>query len=289
MEQKRILVVGGTGNCGLAVVKSLEKKGSLITVACREPEKCKELLNCKNIKLVKIDLNNQSTWDKAFENVDRVFFMALPLDPEPEKYAAPFLEKCKFFKIQKLIFVSVLNVERFPLAKVENLIKSSGINHIILRAPFFMENITNGWMKDEIFKHNSLSAPAGDHATVWISTRDIGECAATLFFDNKFINQTIDLTGPAPLNFNQICDLLSKYLGKSIKYNNLRIEDYNKNLLNSGMKDPSIRYMDDLFKAVSDDKTNKVSMGVQQILGRAPLSFETVIKESLMKSPMPGM
>ncbi|KAF2075654.1 hypothetical protein CYY_003027 [Polysphondylium violaceum] len=287
----KILVIGGTGSCGRNVVKQLEKKGQSVLVAARDEKKFKEMKFGKNTTFVKFDFNSKDTWKCALDGVDRVFLMALPLDDTPEKSMEPFINELKQSKkIKKIVFLSVLNAERFPIIKIETLIKDSGIPYSFLRPPFFMENLTDGFMKDEL-KQGSLSAPVGDHATAWISTQDIGDCAASLLLEEsgKYDNQVINITGPAPITYPQICQLLSKYTGKNVKYNDVKPADFNKACLSKGMPQGSVQYLADLFQAVVDDKTNTVHMGVQQLTGHQPKSFECFIQESFASSARPGI
>ncbi|EGC35953.1 hypothetical protein DICPUDRAFT_91927 [Dictyostelium purpureum] len=285
-----ILVIGGTGNTGRNVVKFLEKKSpnTCIKVASRDEKKFKSLGFGKNTKFQKFEFSDPKTWDAALEGVDRVFLMALPLDPHPENNCGRFIDKCKERMVRKICFLSVINAERFPLIKIESMLKNSGMIYCILRPPFFMENLSEGFMKDGI-KDGNLVAPVGQHAVSWISTRDIGECAANMLLEDKFNGQILEITGPAPINFTQLCDVLSKQLGRPIKFTDARPDEFHKNCLKGGLPEGSTQYLSDLYLAVRDDKANRVSKSVHQITGHEPMAFETFVSEAFSKTSKPGM
>ncbi|KAF2069386.1 hypothetical protein CYY_009300 [Polysphondylium violaceum] len=282
----KILVIGGTGSCGRHVVKHLEKKGQIVLVGARDEKKFKEMKFVKNTTFRKFDYTMKVTWKCALDGVDRVFLMALPLDDKPEKYIEPFIDELKQSqKIKKIVFLSALNAERFPIFKIETLIKDSGIPYSFLRPQFFMENLTDGFMKDEL-KQGGLTAPVGDHAIAWVSAQDIGGCATSLLLEEsgKYDNQAINITGPAPITYPQICGLLSKYTGKNVKYNDVNPTDFEKVCLSKGMSLSSVQYLAIIFETVVENKTNTVYMGVQQLTGHQPKSFEVFIQENFASS-----
>ncbi|KAF2069395.1 hypothetical protein CYY_009287 [Polysphondylium violaceum] len=282
----KILVIGGSGSSGRKVVKHLENKNQNVLVAGRDETKFENLKFSNKVSFVKFDYNNPETYKAAVENVDRVFLMAAPLDSLPEKSLEPFINFLKQLStIKKIIFISAINAERYPIVKGENLVKGSTIPYTIIRAPFFMENLTDGFMQQEL-KGGSLSAPVGEHSTVWISTDDIGQVVANLFLDTNntaYNNSTIDITGPAPVNYPEIAQLLEKYTGKTIKYNNVPPLDYSNFCLSLGMPQGSVTFLSDLFADITNDNAKTVSLKVKEITGQEPKSFESFIKDNFSK------
>ena len=56
----------------------------------------------------------------------------------------PFLQAAKEKGIEKIVFVSLLGVEKNPIVphrKIENIIKDLSIPYVLLRPSFFMQNL----------------------------------------------------------------------------------------------------------------------------------------------------
>ncbi|EGG25393.1 nmrA-like family protein [Cavenderia fasciculata] len=283
MSCNKIFVCGASGNVGLNLMKSLEKKGSMIKAGVRDPSKFK--CNLKNVEPVKFDYKDKSTWDMALKGCDKIFMIALPMDMTPESYLGPLIEKCKEMKFKKIVFLSVVNPEKLQLFNVENLIKNCGINYGILRPPFFMDNFSSGFMRQEVDK-GCISSPAGQHAISFISCKDIGDCACEMLITDKHNNQIIEITGPAPLTFTQISQMLEKQLNKSVKYNLVSESDFFNGAKKSGMPSSMVKFYELLYEPIMMDKNAKVTKGVEQITGHKPMSFECFLKEGNFNKPV---
>ncbi|KAM9993138.1 hypothetical protein ACTFIZ_011111 [Dictyostelium cf. discoideum] len=276
-----ILVTGGTGVVGRQVVKSLELRESNINIRVggRDQDKCNQLGFGKNSTFTRFDFMDPTTWDKSLEGVDRVFLIALPMDPTPEKSLGPFIEKCKERKLKKIVVLSVIDAERVPLVKIEQMVQNSGLTYVILRPPFFSENFSEGFMKHDI-EQGTIRVPVGDHSVNWISTHDIGECASIVLMDSKFDGRTIEITGPKPINFRELSEVVSKNVGKQIRFEDIKPQEYKKCLMDRGLSEPSANYLNELFTSAREDKLSKCTKGVNEITGHDPRSFEQFAKET---------
>eukprot|EP01133_Synstelium_polycarpum_P001149 gene1149-1314_t len=160
---------------------------------------------------------------------------------------------------------------------------ASDINYTILRPPFFMNNFSNGFLRKEV-DSGCITTPCGEHAVSFISTQDVGECIAVTLLDDKLNGQTIEITGPAPLNFQQCSDLISKQLGTLIHYIQAKDTDFYSAVKDSGMPNSSVKVLNNLYDTVNQDKNSKVTLGVEQITGHKPMSFEQFVKASFTKN-----
>ncbi|KAK5580311.1 hypothetical protein RB653_000327 [Dictyostelium firmibasis] len=276
-----ILVTGGTGVVGRRVVKSLEHRepNIMIKVGGRDQSKCNQLGFGKNSNFTKFDFLDSTTWDKSLEGVERVFLIALPTDPSPEKSLGPFIEKCKERKLKKIVVLSVIDAERVPMVKVEQIVQKSGISFVILRPPFFSENLSEGFMKHDI-EQGVIRVPIGDHSVNWISTHDIGECASIVLMDDKFNGRTIEITGNKPINFRELSEIVSKNVGKQIRFEDVKPHEYKKCLMDRGLSESSANYLNELFTAAREDKLSKCTKGVNEITGHDPRSFDQFAKDT---------
>ncbi len=66
----------------------------------------------------------------------------------------------------------------------------------------------------------AISLNAGDAKIAVGSVKDIGRTAAKIFAEKKFINEYYNLAGDK-VTFQEMADILSKYMKKKIIYNKL--------------------------------------------------------------------
>lgn len=87
----------------------------------------------------------------------------------------PFLQSAKKNGVKKIVFVSLLGVERNPIVphrKIENMLKGLGVPYCFLRPSVFMQNLNTNH-REEIKERNAIFIPAGKSKTSFIDTNDV--------------------------------------------------------------------------------------------------------------------
>lgn len=129
-----ILVTGATGHVGKEVVKTLMQRNADFQVATRRRES----------KGVYFDFETPSSIKPALRGITKLFFLRLPHLADAKKYFQPVIDAAKEVGIKHIVFLSLLGVEKnaiVPHAKIEKIIKDSGIPYTFLRPSFFMQNL----------------------------------------------------------------------------------------------------------------------------------------------------
>ncbi|MGO1470655.1 MAG: SDR family NAD(P)-dependent oxidoreductase, partial [Tissierella sp.] len=227
----KYLVTGASGNIGRYVVEELLALGKNVKVAVRNIEKAKKIFkNKKEIELVKFDFLDKNTFENALQGVKGIFLVRPPKLADPEKDILPFLEIVEEIKIEKIVFISLLGVEKNPIVphrKIEDMIKDLKIPYVFLRPSFFMQNLNTNH-RDEIKNRDELYIPAGKSKTSFIDTRDIGRAAAITLIDEKYRNTAITLTGKRAIDYYQVSKTLSEVLNRKIEYKNPSLLKFRK-------------------------------------------------------------
>lgn len=214
----KILITGITGNVGIYVCEALKEINQQVVGAVTSIAKSKDRF--KDIELVELDFLNMDTYDKALEDVDRVFLMRPPHIGRPEDIY-PFIDAMKQRNIKLVVFLSLMGIEKNPVPphyKIEKYIEKAGIPYCHIRPGFFMQNLS-GVHAEEIKYKNEIFIPAGRSKCSFIDAKDIGFAIAKILHEyDRHQNTAYTITGAESLDYYQVADILSDVLKREIKY-----------------------------------------------------------------------
>lgn len=272
----KYLITGGTGNIGKYVIDELLEMNRDIRVAVRDITQAEQVFKDKNVELVDFDFLDDMTFDNALEGIEGIFLMRPPNLANPEKDMFPFLHAAKEKGVKKIVFVSLLGVEKNPVVphrKIENIIKELGINYVFLRPSFFMQNL-NSNHREEIKERNELFIPAGKSKTSFIDTRDIAKAAAITLVEKKYKNQGITLTGKTAIDYYEVADIMSRVLDRKIEYKNPGLLKFRKERIKRGTPKEFANVMMFLYLMTKIGTAKSITDDLEKIVGKEPISFE---------------
>jgi uncharacterized protein YbjT (DUF2867 family) len=268
---KRILVTGANGNLGGAVVRALTSKDMTVIAAGTRPE---NMQMPQGIDVCKIDYAQPETVAAALKDVDGLFLVAPPLDPEAPAKLNPVIDRAKAAGVRHVILNSALGVDQndaAPLRVIEKHLMASGLEYTILRPNFFMENFSSGFLAPMIAQGGIFLA-AGDAGTSFISIEDIAAVAAAAF-ERELFGAECNLTGPAALNHGQVANIISEVCGRQIQYHALTEEAMLQGARDQGMPEGAVQYMGILYGAVRSGWMAAVTDDVAEVTGRPAVTF----------------
>lgn len=273
----KYLVTGASGNIGKYVVDELILLKKDIKAAVHNTEKAKTIFKDKeDVELVKFDFLDKKTFDKALEGVRAIFLVRPPNLADPQKDMLPFLKTAKEKGIEKIVFVSLLGVEKNPIVphrKIENMIKELRIPYVFLRPSFFMQNLNTNH-REEIKERNELYIPAGRSKTSFIDTRDIAKAAAISLLDDKYKNTAITLTGKDAIDYDEVSKVLSEVLERKIEYKNPSLLRFRKERIKRGTPKEFANVMTLLYLMTKLGTAKDITDDLEKLIGREPISFK---------------
>ena len=81
------------------------------------------------------------------------------------------------------------------------------------------------------------------------------------------------------LSYGQTAEILSRELGKEIKYVNIPDEDARKGMKDMGMDDWSANSLIELFDITRKGYASDITSVVEKLTGRKPISFSQFVKD----------
>jgi uncharacterized protein YbjT (DUF2867 family) len=248
-EGSTILVTGAAGTVGSEVVRQLSAKGQIGIRAAARSANNPTLKDLKSVEIVELDYNKPETLATAFKDVNKLFLLT-PFQSDMLDLTSNLVNAAKKSGVKYIIKQSVMGVDAEPgitpsrlHRQAEKIIEKSGIPFSFLRPNFFMQNFVN-FYSPMIKSQGALYAPAGDGEVSFVDVRDIAAVAVqALINDNQHKGKSYNITGPEVLSYGQAAEILSRELGKEIKYVNITDEDVRKGMKDMGMDDWSVNSM----------------------------------------------
>ncbi len=213
----RILVTGGTGTVGSAVVKELVRRRADVKVLTRDPGK---LAGHEGVTAVQGNLLEPASARRVFDGIDSVFLLN-PVSQTEASEALMAITGMRLAKVKRIVYLSVHHAEKAAWLPhfgskvgVEHALKVSGIPFTVLRPNNFYQN--DYWLKDVILQYGVYPQPIGSAGLSRVDVRDIAEAAAIALTSSGHEGQFYDLVGPEAVTGESTAKSWSAALGKPI-------------------------------------------------------------------------
>ena len=237
-----ILVTGGTGTVGREVVRLLAERGVDVRVGTRRPDAPGDPAagpagGPPGVTRVRFDFHDPSTFGAALRGVGKLFLLWPPQLAGARREIRPCVAAARRAGVEHVVFLSVLGAERNPLLphyRIERLLRASGMAYTLLRASYFMQNLTSVH-REEIRQRGELFVPAGRGRTSFVDARDVAAAGAVALTEPGHLNRAYALTGPAAVDFYHVARLLTEVLSRPVFYRAPSTARYAYTLLRRGL------------------------------------------------------
>ena len=227
MGQKLVVVVtGGTGQQGGAVVKSLLERGHEVRAVTRNVDsaRARELASA-GVTLVHASLEDTAALTRALDGATSLFAMTSPFEGGTQVETRQGVSAANAAKAAgvHLVFTSVGSADRQTGVphfdskyEVERHIARIGMRATILAPVYFMENLYFG--KEQLAKGIYATPLPPTRKLAQVAVADIGAVAVRLLEDpDRFAGKRFDL-GSDELTGNEVVSVLSRVTGRPFNY-----------------------------------------------------------------------
>lgn len=280
----KILVIGGTGLVGSAVVRELVAQKMEVTVLTRDAAKTKALP--AGVSGVIGDLKSPATIRSIFNGMDGVFLLNV-VSPTETHEGLMAVNGMRLCGVRRAVYMSVQNIEQAPYLPhfgsklpVEVALKDSGIPTTILRPNNFYQN--DYWFKDVLLGHGVYPQPLGTKGLSRVDVRDIAEAAAIALATGKGAGETFVLAGPDELTGPGTAETWSRVIGKPIVYGGDDLDAWEQQAL-AYLPDWmafDFRMMYAFFQEKGLKATKEEIDHLTKLLGHPPRTFEAFAGET---------
>ncbi len=277
---KSILVIGAGGNVGREVVRGLAARGAVARAAVVHQADAAHLPDGP-AELVRFDFLNPDTFPAAFDGVERMFLLRPPAISNVERDILPAIEYAAVAGVRQITFLSLVGAERnrlVPHAKIEAVLRASGIPWTMLRCGFFMQNL-NTTHRADIVEHADLFIPGGRGATSFIDVRDIGAVAARTLTEPGHEGQAYELTGTEALTYGDVAAIMTEELGRSITYSNPSMVSFARRMRQRGHPWSYIWVMEGIYLTTRLGLAATLAPDAERLLERPPITMRQYVRD----------
>src|SRR5467141_3334194 len=245
MGQKlTVVVTGGTGKQGGAVVKSLFERGHEVRAVTRSTDsaKARELATA-GVTLVRASLEDTAALTEALQGATSLFAMTTPFEGGTQAETRQGISAADAAKAAgvHLVFTSVGSANRqtgIPhfdsKYEVEKHIAKVGVRATILAPVYFMENLY--FAKEQLAKGIYAAALPPTRTLAQVAVADIGAVAVRVLEDaGRFTGKRFDLASEE-LTGNDVVAILSRVTGRPFAYYQVPLDVIRERMGEDGAK-----------------------------------------------------
>ena len=275
---RTILVTGATGNVGAALIEQLRGRDVRVVAAVRDLVRARRRLGA-GIEYLPFDFARPETYS-AFNGVDSLFLVRPPEIADVRHLIAPAIEAAQRAGVRRVVFLSILGVERNPIVphyRIEKALRESGMAWTSLRASYFMQNLDTVHRDD--LRRGAIVVPAGSGKTSFIDVRDIAAVGALALTTDGHENRGYALTGARALSYFEVARQFTAVLGRPVVYRNPAPLAYLRHMRRQGYPWPFALITLALYTTARLGLAAAVTDDVARLLGRPPISLRRYIED----------
>jgi len=274
-----ILVTGASGNVGRPLAELLAAGPHTVRAALRSEAELQGLP--PNVAYTHLDFLNPASYAPALDGVTRLFLMRPPAISDTRRYLNPLVDAARAAGVGQIVFLSLIGADRNPVIPhraVEEHLATAGVPYTLLRAGFFMQNLSTTHRAD-IAEHGEVLVPAGRGRTAFIDTRDIAAVAARALSEPGHAGQAYPLTGAESLDYDDVAAILSVELGRPIVYRRPSLLRFARAMRARGHAPAYIGVMLGIYLTTRLGMAAAVDPAAARLLGRPPITLRQFVHD----------
>lgn len=265
MQDSPILIIGKNAKTGLRVEQRLQALGYPTRGVSRSTSPA-------------LDWEDPNSWRAALEGTQSAYVTFYPdlAIPTAEQTIRDFVALAKDVGLRHLVLLSGRGEQ--GAQRAENVLMNSGLDWNVVRANWFMQNFSEGFMIEGIL-NGEMMLPAGDTVEPFVDIDDIADVAVAALTRPELRNRLFEVSGPRALTFAQCAAEISEAVGYPVKFTQVSIEDFLQALRDEGLPEEMLWLMNELFTVVFDGRNSIPTSGVEEALGRPATDFSEYLRK----------
>lgn len=277
-----ILVTGGSGYVGGAVLRRLSQRGHAVSAMVRNLGRADQVQAGVPVRIANYD--DRASLERAFEGVDRLVFVASDGDARAVmRHHANVIAAAAVAGVGHVTFTSIIDVDTrsgFYFTPVyrdaERRLLASGRRWTILRCGLYADLIFSRWIRPALAS-GEMTLPVGGARVAPIARDDVAEALAVAVAADGFAGKIYELTGPSACSFEEIATTAGRVFGQPMRYVASSPADYLERAWIE-MADPWPHAFSSLCNSIAEGRYARVSADFEALLGRPAASLEDFLR-----------
>lgn len=260
-----ILIIGGSGKTGGRVNTLLKSLGFSTRPVSRNTTPA-------------FDWTRPDGWANALDGVSAAYVTYQP-DLAVEGATEAIAKLCRLARAKGLQRIVLLSGRGEPGAqRAEAVLQASGIEWTIVRASWFDQNFSEGYLIDGVLA-GEVALPAGSVHEPFIDIDDIADVVTAALSEDGHANRLYEVTGPRLLTFADAVAEIAQVTGRPIRYRQITPDEFTAGMRGAA-PDDVIDLLLELFTVVLDGRNSSVTYGVKEALGRPARDFSDYVRKT---------
>lgn len=278
-KQFKILVTGATGKSGGVAIEELLKMGFPVRALVHSLDERSDKLAAQGVEVYEGDLLNFDDISAAMQGIDTAYFCFPVLTPGVLQATAYFAEAAREAGLKGIVNMSQASARREAKSNAaqdhwvgERILDMSGVPVTHLRPTFFDDWFL--YVREGIQQKNTIVLPFGKGRWAPIDSEDLGHVVAKILTTPKeYEGKTIRLYGPEEYDVYEMSAILSKVLGREIKYDAVSIKQFTDMDAEKGAHSHFIQHVTHVAQDCMDGIFAGTNDAVEKITGRKPTTL----------------
>ncbi|MCG9731035.1 NAD(P)H-binding protein [Shewanella sp. Isolate13] len=288
MTERKILVTGGSGKLGTAVVKMLledfDVQPKQLIVTTRKADKLRSLSE-KGVDVREADFTSLESLEKAFKGANSMLLISIDASGPRTQAHLNAVEAAEKVGVSHIVYTSMPSAENSPVIfahehdATEKAIKQSAIaNATILRNNWYFENVSEYFAS--ILQSGQWLTSAAEGRSAQLSRTDLAYAGASALIKPIEGKVTLPMNGVQSMTHAAMAKVIDKVLGTSINMVHLSDEDYRAQLVSFELPTPIVDLCVTMDKHNRGNFSDGTSEAFEKLTGKQPQSFEAWLNEN---------
>lgn len=285
-----IVVIGGTGKVGSALLPELSRRGMPARVVTRTAEKDAAVATV-GLEPVRGDARDLATLRHVLHGADALFLLTPPSEDEGAVKRG-VVDAARRAGIRHIVLLSGAGASaQSPIsqarehAHAEEALKASTVKYTILQPYFFMQNFFDqagtirGNFGNGIRSQGAIYGNVRDGRIAMVDTRDVAAVAAACLCEQGHEGRTYVVTGGSPITNAEAAAAIARVAGRPVQYVDVPSEQLIAGMTAAGVPRWLASDLALLGEEIAGGAFASTTDVVERVAGRRPITFEQFAEE----------
>ena len=267
-----VLIAGATGQIAAPVLRKLSAIGVPTISLVRDRERAAKILGSSTTELIELT-DEPGEIGHAFARADSVLLSMGLLSPQERDFQHQVIDLAARYSVKHVVRIAVLGTSKASLGLVQQLhaeiddhLTGSGVPYSCLRPALFQSTLLS--YAPEVREHDAWMGSAPTARYPFIHPQDVSDAALAVLLSADPQSRIYDLTGPGLLRYSDVADLLSRELGRPIRYSAVSHAKYRTVLEERGLPPQFVELLVSRDLSGEAGESDKLTDAVRELTGR---------------------